>query len=95
MNRYVKITIFAMAFSCFAAGCSWQTRTERDFGDAVRTVNSNQIYDKAAGAMPSTDAVQGGDPYRLEAVVTSHHTDVSQPQQVESSMSVGVRSGKR
>jgi hypothetical protein len=95
MNRKTGSMAAVMLVSAFAAGCATQTRTERDFGDAVRTVTSNQVHDKAAGAAPTSDAVVGGDPYRLEAVVNSHRGDVSQPQRVSAPVEADVGSTSR
>jgi outer membrane murein-binding lipoprotein Lpp len=94
MNMKTATMVASMLASCLVAGCATQTRTEMEFGDAVRTVTSNQVHDKAAGTAP-TDAVAGGDPYRLEAVVTSHRGDVSKPQQVSTPVEAGVGSRSR
>jgi hypothetical protein len=95
MNMKTATMVVSVLASCLAAGCATQTRTEMEFGDAVRTVTSNQIHDKAAGTAPTDDAVEGGDPYRLEAVVISHRGDVSQPQKVSTPVEAGVSSRSR
>lgn len=95
MNRKTGIIIAVILLCGFATGCASQTRTEMEFGDAVRAVNSSQVHDKVAGSSPGSEAVTGGDPYRLEAVVTSHRGDVSQPEQVSAPVEASVRSTSR
>lgn len=55
-----------------AAGCASQTRTEQEFGDAVRAVSTAQIHDLGAAQYPAKEAVAGGNAERLENVVRAH-----------------------
>ena len=72
MNEKI-ITVIAILMSyALLQGCAGQSRVESGFGDAVREVTRNQIYDANAADYPDPDAVEGGDSYRLENVVEEH-----------------------
>lgn len=89
MNEKI-ITVIAILMSyALLQGCAGQSRVESGFGDAVREVTRNQIYDANAADYPDPDAVEGGDSYRLENVVEAHRTDVSKPQEVGASTVFG------
>ena len=89
-----KAICSAVLLACVvASGCASQTRTEREFGDSVRAVTSNQVYDKVAAVTPSTEAVTGGQPDQLEAVMTTHQENVSNAQQVQRPINMGIGSG--
>jgi hypothetical protein len=74
------------------AGCSG-TRTEREFGDSVRSVMNKQIYDPGAAAMPSTEPVTGGHAGRLESVIEAHGSDVATTSDVSKPVAVEIGSG--
>lgn len=73
-----------------ASGCATDTRTEREFGDAVRAVTTSQIHDLGAAQYPSKDAIAGGNSNRLEKVVTSHAENVGQANQVKTTLQPGA-----
>ena len=88
-----KSLIVITAAACIlGAGCATETRTEREFGDAVRAVKTSQIHDMGAAQYPSEDAVTGGNPERLEKVVRSHVENVGQAEQVKTAVRVGASS---
>ena len=67
-----------------ASGCSPQpTVPVAQLGDSVRSVMGNQIHDPEAAINPDPNAVEGGDPYRLDAVLDAFRSDVSKPQDVQ------------
>ena len=89
MITNTKIIMLAAALT-LAAGCASQTRTEQEFGDAVRAVNTAQIHDLDAAQYPAKDAVTGGNAERLENVVRGHTENVSQPEQVNTNLATGA-----
>lgn len=70
------------------SGCA-ETRTEREFGDSVRSVMNKQVYDHGAATAGSNMPVTGGHTGRLEGVIEAHgndsamNGDVSKPVAVE------------
>lgn len=95
MNNNLMRAILAIAATTILGGCASQSRTEAEFGDSVRNVTMNQIHNKGAAVYSNSDAVTGGDPYRLENVVNTHRGDVPQQQQYELDSPVDIRSGNR
>lgn len=65
------IVIGAAALSV-AACTSVPNSVEFSHGDAVRSNIQAQIYDPATVANPSSDAVEGTDGQRMEAVMETH-----------------------
>jgi hypothetical protein len=72
-NAVLKTVAFCAAI-LLNNGCAG-TRTEREFGDSVRSVMNAQIYDKGAAISPSTEPVTGGHAGRLEGVIEAYGTD--------------------
>jgi hypothetical protein len=96
MNQKIIITTAALLSLSLVGGCASQTRTEAEFGDAVREVMRNQVHDKNAADYPEPDAVEGADPYRLEKVMEVHRGDVSEPRGTTgSAVQINVGSGSR
>ena len=92
----IKITHLILAASLVAmAGCASQSRTERDFGDAVRQVTQAQIYDANAAANPDPAPVVGGDPDRLNNSLDGHRKDVASPAGVAAPVTVNVGNSNR
>ena len=66
------------------AGCA-ATPLEADYGQSVRQMTDNQVYDQAASTRPSAAAVEGADPDVLNNAVNamraapSDHKEVSKP----------------
>lgn len=72
------------------SGCSRQPTTPAaEFGATVHAVMGSQIHDAEAAINPNLDAVKGGDPYRLDAVLDAHRADVSAPQEVQQPIVIG------
>jgi hypothetical protein len=89
-----KFTCAALSAALLlTAGCA-ETRTEREFGDAVRSVMNKQIYDHGAASMPSSEAVTGGHAGRLEGVVEAHGADVASGDDIARPVSVEVGSSR-
>jgi hypothetical protein len=82
MIRKITFSFAVISVMVAAAGCSRQpTVPGPEFGETVRNVMESQIYDHEAAIHPSPDAIEGGDPDRLDAALGAHRGDVSQPQQ--------------
>ena len=93
MNKKLVTTITAALVALTGAGCATQTQTEREFGDAVRAVTSAQTYDIGASVYANDEAVTGGDPDRIEAVINMHGTDIGNPTSVQRPVRIGVSNG--
>ena len=94
MKNILLPSAFLAACAVLTAGCA-ETRTEREFGDSVRQVMTKQIHDPGAAALPKSDAVAGGDPTRLEAVLESHRGDVADTTSVTKPVDMKIRSNSR
>jgi type IV pilus biogenesis protein CpaD/CtpE len=94
INKYMLKCVTLAAALVLAAGCA-ETRTEREFGDSVRSVMSKQIADPHAAALPSSEAITGGHAGRLEGVIEAHGTDVADSSGVNKPVSVDVGSNRR
>ncbi len=90
----IKKSVFLSTVICvvaIAAGCSRQpTVPVAEFGDAVRSVMNSQIHDFEAAIHPNPDAVEGSDPYRLDAALNVHRTDVAHPQEIQQPITINV-----
>lgn len=93
MKNHLQTVLLLAVAGALAAGCAKQTRTEREFGNAVRMVTTNQVYDVGTKLNPSRDAVTGGSPDRLQKVVEAHAGDVSESQGVQRPIAPGVSGG--
>ena len=93
MKNYILKIVYVLSLLGFISGCATQSRTEDEFGDAVRAVNAAQVADPGATAYRGDEAVEGGDSYRLENVVIMHRGDVSKPGEVRKPLVVGPNSG--
>ena len=79
----IRKSVFLGAMSCvmaIAGGCVGQPLV---IGETVRTVMESQIYDYEAAIHPDPNAVQGGDPYRLDAALNLYRTNVAEPQAIQ------------
>ncbi|HEY5642501.1 MAG TPA: hypothetical protein VIS31_06455 [Woeseiaceae bacterium] len=72
-NYFVPALLAASALWLSACSTS-ETRTEAQFGDAVRSVTRGQIHDPGAALSPQKEAVTGADPAVLERVLLEHRT---------------------
>ena len=88
-NRY-EIIALAVALIVFSAGCANQNRTAADFGNSVRQMTEQQIYDINAATLPDPNAVLGGDPDRLNNTLEGHRNDVAKPSGVAAPVTINL-----
>jgi hypothetical protein len=51
---------------------------------------NSQIYDFEAAIHPNPDAIEGSDPYRLDAALNVHRTDVAEPQEIQQPITINL-----
>ena len=91
MTKNIILTGPLLIVAVLAIGCSRQpTVPDAEFGESVRSVMNSQIHDFEAAIHPNPDAVEGGDPYRLDAALDAHRQDVADPEQVSQPISISV-----
>ncbi len=76
----IRKSVFLCPVICMLAivgGCVSQPAT---FGETVRSVMKNQIHDEQAATNPDPNALEGGDPYRLDAALDLYRTNGAAPQ---------------
>ena len=76
----IKKSVFLCTMICvmaIAGGCVGQPMA---LGETVRSVMENQVYDSEAAIHPDPNAVEGGDPYRLDAALNLYRTNGAAPQ---------------
>lgn len=88
-KQYLTIAV-ATALVLIGTGCANQSRTAADFGNSVRQMTEQQIYDMNAASSPDTNAVLGGDPDRLNNTLEGHRQDVAKPSDVETPMMINL-----
>lgn len=88
-NRYLTIAVTA-SIVLFCTGCANQGRTAADFGNSVRQMTEQQIYDMNAAASPDPNAVLGGDPDRLNNTLEGHRKDVAKPESVVAPVTINL-----
>ncbi|MGI9391405.1 MAG: hypothetical protein ACR2O1_15215 [Boseongicola sp.] len=88
-NRHLTIAV-TTSIVLLSAGCANQERTEADFGNSVRQMTEQQIYDMNAAASPDPNAVLGGDPDRLNNTLDGHRKDVANPGGVAGPVTINV-----
>ncbi len=90
----IRKSVFLSAVICavaITAGCSRQpTVPDVKFGESVRSVMNSQIYDFEAAIHPNPDAIEGSDPYRLDAALNVHRTDVAEPQEIRQPITINL-----
>ena len=72
-NKLTQITILLGAIALSTVACT-SSAVEESYGDAVRSNVHAQVYDPATLTNPSSDAVEGTDGQRMEAVMESHRS---------------------
>ena len=87
--RYITITV-AATLMLVGVGCANQNRTAADFGNSVRQMTEQQIYDMNAASSPDPNAVLGGDPDRLNNTLDGHRRDVATPASVGAPVTINV-----
>jgi hypothetical protein len=91
MTKNIILTYSLLIVAVLVSGCSRQpTVPGPEFGEAVRSVMNSQIYDFEAAIHPDPDAVEGGDPYRLDAALKAHREDVANPQAVQQPLTISI-----
>lgn len=88
-NRILAIA-GATALILIGTGCANQSRTAADFGNSVRQMTEQQIYDMNAASSPDPNAVLGGDPDRLNNTLDGHRKDVARPSDVAAPVTINV-----
>ena len=86
MTKNITVTCLLVVISVFAIGCSRQPTVpvpEAEFGDTVRSVMESQIADHEAAIHPNPNAIEGSDPYRLDAALDAYRQNVADPQVVQ------------
>ena len=76
----IRKTIFLCGVICAMASAGGCASQPAPLGGTVRSVMENQIYDYEAATNPAPDAIEGGDPYRLDAALELYRTDGATPQ---------------
>ena len=91
MIKNIILTCPLLVITLLASGCSRQpTVPEAEFGEAVRSVMNSQIHDFEAAIHPDPNAVEGSDPYRLDAALDAHREDIANPQQVQQPINISI-----
>jgi len=88
-KQYLTITV-ATVLILIGTGCANQNRTADDFGNSVRQMTEQQIYDMNAASSPDTNAVLGGDPDRLNNTLEGHRKDVAKPSDVAAPVMINL-----
>ena len=91
MSKNIIVTCPLLVIAVLASGCSRQpTIPDVEFGETVRNVMESQIHDHEAAIHPNPDAVEGSDPYRLDAALDAHRGDVADTEQVQQPININV-----
>lgn len=88
-TRIIAITAVA-GLTLLASGCANQNRTAADFGNSVRQMTEQQIYDMNAASSPDRNAVLGGDPDRLNKTLEGHRNDVAKASDVAAPITINL-----
>jgi hypothetical protein len=93
MTKKIILTCPLLIVAVLASGCNRQpTIPDVQMGDSVRRVMNSQINDYEAAIHPNPDAVEGSDPYRLEAVLNAHREDIANAQEVQQPVTISIGS---
>lgn len=91
MTNKIILTCPLIAVVLLASGCNRQpTIPDAEFGEATRSVMNSQIHDYEAAIHPNPDAVEGSDPYRLDAALNAHRADVADAQEGQQPVSISI-----
>jgi hypothetical protein len=88
-KQYLTIAV-STALVLIGTGCANQNRTAADFGNSVRQMTEQQIYDMNAASSPDTNAVLGGDPDRLNNTLEGHRKDIAKPSDVAAPVTINL-----
>jgi hypothetical protein len=64
-----------IAAAMLLSGCAHRADTKAQFGDTVRHMTEQQIYDLDAAYNPDPEPLMGGDVVRLNDVLDSHRNN--------------------
>jgi len=93
MTKKLIFTYSLLVVALLSSACSRnQTIPEAEFGDAVRSVMNSQIHDYEAAIHPDPNAIEGSDPYRLDAALNAHREDVADAQEVQKPITISIGS---
>lgn len=87
---YRNVLISVAAVVLLGTGCATQDRTAADFGNSVRQMTEQQIFDMNAATSPDPNAVLGGDPDRLNNTLEGHRKDVAKPSGVAAPVTINL-----
>jgi type IV pilus biogenesis protein CpaD/CtpE len=88
MKRIAIVILVAAATTL--VGCASQTRTETDFGRAVREMINAQVADPTTLTNPSSAMVTGADPDMVNNAVKAMREHVAKPDEVKRDIVVNV-----
>lgn len=89
--RYKTTAILSALVVTALGGCAH----EDGFGDSVRHMTEQQVYDRDAYFNPDPAPVLGGDADRLNATLEIHRNGISDPAENRGAPLPGVSSGSR
>lgn len=101
MTKIIIMSYSLLLTGVLIGGCSGQSTApapvpEAQFGDAVRNVMQSQIHDFGAALQPSTEALEGSDSDRLNAVLGAYRQDVATPETTsQQPINLSLGSGQR
>jgi hypothetical protein len=91
INVKIQLNIAVCMLALFTAACGTPTpRVDATYGDAVQSIVEGQFYDPAAASNPSTDAVEGTDGQRREAVMEAHRGQAGNAESVSKPIVINV-----
>ena len=91
INVNIQKTIAACMLALFTAACGSPTaRVDANYGAAVESIVEGQFYDPVAASNPSTDAVEGTDGQRMEAVMEAHRGETGSAESVSNPIVINV-----
>jgi hypothetical protein len=85
----------AIAAAMLLWGCAHQSATEPQFGDSVRHMTGQQIYNLDAAYNPDPNPVLGGDVDKLNNVLEAYRIDVADPAERSGVPQIRIRSGSQ
>jgi hypothetical protein len=78
-------------FMLLSTACSNQPIAPKvEFGDTVRSVMEKQIHDLEAAMNPNPDAIEGSDPYRMDANLEAYRNEVGQAKEVQQPITINT-----
>jgi hypothetical protein len=84
------LTLLAVVVSVALGGCGATTPLEADYGQSVKQMNENQVYDHATLVRPSVVAVEGADPDMLSLAVKTLRTETTDRQKVSQPLVISI-----